>query len=73
MAQTATGDGFPLNASFLNVSAADKTYLMIVAGCVMGLLPLLQAHSFFGVGIVTVTVALVDVSSGCSGCFIPIL
>ena len=54
-------DALPLNPPYLNISAADKTYLLVLSGAVMGLLPLLQAHSFFGVGIVTVTVALMEV------------
>jgi hypothetical protein len=59
-AQTDTAQ-FPLNPAFLNLTPADKKYLLIVSGFTMGLLPLLQAHSFFGVGIVTVVVALMEV------------
>jgi hypothetical protein len=55
---------FALNAEFLNVSAKDRTRLLALSGLTFGLLPLLQAHSFFGVGIITVVVALMEVSAG---------
>jgi hypothetical protein len=52
-----------LNASYIRIDDANRRKLLVTAGCVMGLLPLLQAHSFFGVGILTVVVALMDVSA----------
>ena len=44
------------------MSAKDRTRLLALSGLTFGLLPLLQAHSFFGVGIITVVVALMEVS-----------
>ena len=53
---------FPLDANYMTINASDRTRLLIYSGCTMGLLPLLQAHSFFGAGIITVTVALMEVA-----------
>jgi hypothetical protein len=47
------------------VSPSGKLRLLGMSGLVMGLLPLLQAHSFFGVGIITVVVAVLEVRGPC--------
>jgi hypothetical protein len=51
----------PLDATFIKLTVKDRFRLSIVAGCVIGMLPLLQAHSFFGVGVVVLVAALMEV------------